>query len=87
MAAIRKSGSRDYWKLEGFLPLETRKHVKKFIATHYYFEGHGSLVTMTKKETLAHFKAIDVFVKSIEQPPLTDSILVKKDIVLDGLNK
>lgn len=37
--AIRKSGSRDFWKLQAYLPLETRMHVKKFIATHYYFEG------------------------------------------------
>ena len=76
--AIKKSGSRDYWKLEGFLPLETRKHVKKFIATHYYFEGHGSAVTMTKKETLAHNKAVDEFVKRIEQPK-TDT-LIKESI-------
>lgn len=37
--AIKKSGSRDFWQLQYYLPKETRMHVKKFIATHYYFEG------------------------------------------------
>ena len=30
---------------------ETRTHVKKYIATHYLFEGGGGLTTMTAKET------------------------------------
>jgi membrane-bound lytic murein transglycosylase D len=37
--AIKKSGSRNFWDLQDYLPRETRMHVKKFIATHYYFEG------------------------------------------------
>ena len=49
--AIKKSGSRDFWKLQKFLPAESRKHVKKFIATHYIMEGEGGLTTLTKKET------------------------------------
>lgn len=49
--AKRKSGSDDFWKLQYFLPLETRNHVKKFISTHYFFEGSGGVTTMTKKET------------------------------------
>lgn len=49
--AIRKSGSRDFWTLQKFLPAESRKHVKKFIATHYIMEGTGGLTTLTKKET------------------------------------
>jgi membrane-bound lytic murein transglycosylase D len=54
MKAIKKSGSRDFWKLQNFLPLETRLHVKKFIATHYYFEGKGSVTTLTKQEVIKH---------------------------------
>ncbi len=49
--AIRKSGSRDFWQLQYFLPEETRNHVKKFIATHYIFEGSGGWTTMTASET------------------------------------
>ncbi len=37
--AINKAGSRDFWKLQYFLPLESRNHVKKFIATHYTMES------------------------------------------------
>ena len=49
--AIRRSGSTDFWKLQYHLPTESRNHVKKFIATHYYMEGQGSIVTLTKDET------------------------------------
>jgi membrane-bound lytic murein transglycosylase D len=56
--AIKKSGSRDFWKLQHFLPKETRMHVKKFIATHYFFEQSGSLVTLTKAERLKHLALV-----------------------------
>lgn len=80
LKAIKKSGSRDFWVLQNFLPQETRKHVKKFIAIHYHFEGHGSLTTMTKKETLAHIDAVADFVKAQEKDePKTDSITVKTE--------
>lgn len=36
--AIRKSGSRNFWQLQYYLPEESRNHVKKFIATHYIME-------------------------------------------------
>jgi membrane-bound lytic murein transglycosylase D len=49
--AIRKSGSRNFWDLQFFLPAESRNHVKKFISTHYVFEGQGGLTTLTKQET------------------------------------
>ncbi len=48
--AIRRSGSTDFWKLQYHLPTESRNHVKKFIATHYYMEGQGSIVMLTKDE-------------------------------------
>jgi membrane-bound lytic murein transglycosylase D len=48
--AIKKSGSRDFWRLQYFLPKETRNHVKRFISVHYYFEGEGSETTLTKAE-------------------------------------
>ncbi len=50
-SAIRRSGSENFWKLQYHLPLESRNHVKKFIATHYIMEGKGGLTTLTKKET------------------------------------
>jgi hypothetical protein len=42
--AIHKSHSRNFWTLQRYLPQESRDHVKKFIATAYYFE------TMEKKD-------------------------------------
>ena len=37
--AIEKKNTKDFWALQYELPLETRNHVKKFIATHAIFEG------------------------------------------------
>ena len=56
--AMRKSGSKNFWKLQYNLPAESRDHVKKFIATHYYFEGNGSIATLTKAEGLAYIKSV-----------------------------
>jgi membrane-bound lytic murein transglycosylase D len=36
--AIHKSHSRNFWVLQKYLPAESRQHVKRFIATAYYFE-------------------------------------------------
>lgn len=40
--AMKKSGSRDFWALQYYLPEESRNHVKKFIATHYIMETNTS---------------------------------------------
>jgi len=57
--AIKMSGSRNFWTLQKYLPAETRGHVKRFIATHYYFEGEGGVTTLTKRETLAYKNALN----------------------------
>jgi membrane-bound lytic murein transglycosylase D len=49
-AAIKKSGSKDFWKLQNYLPQESKNHVKKFIATHFIMEGQGGITTSTKDE-------------------------------------
>lgn len=48
--AIKKSGSRNFWHLQHYLPAETRLHVKRFIGVHYFFEDDGSETVLTKKE-------------------------------------
>jgi peptidoglycan lytic transglycosylase D len=48
--AIAKAHSKDFWNIQYYLPLETRNHVKKFIATHYFFEGDGGITTVTGNE-------------------------------------
>ena len=60
--AIKRSGSRNFWKLQHFLPAETRSHVKRFIGTHYYFEGAGSVTTLTKEEAQLYARKLTVFI-------------------------
>lgn len=44
--AIKRSGSRNFWALQYYLPEESRNHVKKFISTHYIMEGTGGITTI-----------------------------------------
>jgi len=46
--AIHRSHSRNFWTLQRYLPAESRDHVKKFIATAYYFESSD---TATQPQT------------------------------------
>jgi len=62
LEAIKHSGSRNFWVLEKFLPSETRGHVKRFIATHYYFEGYGSITTLTKAEVASYKRSVSTFI-------------------------
>lgn len=65
--AIRKSGSKDYWKLQGFLPKETRAYVPGFIAASYvlnYYQDHGlepAILSsdLTQTATIKVFKNLD----------------------------
>jgi membrane-bound lytic murein transglycosylase D len=46
--AIRETGSRNFWMLQNYLPSESRDHVKKFIATLYFFEGASGAATFSR---------------------------------------
>lgn len=82
ISAIKKSGSRDFWVLQRYLSPETRKHVKKFISVHYFFEGHGSLVTLTKAETDAHTRAVSDFIARTQLPSSnSDSLQVLAETI------
>jgi membrane-bound lytic murein transglycosylase D len=48
-SAIRKSGSRNFWDLQYYLPAESRTYVKRFIATHYIMEGTGGVTTVSNQ--------------------------------------
>ncbi len=37
--AIQRSGSRNFWDIQYYLPEESRTYVKRFIATHFIMEG------------------------------------------------
>lgn len=43
-SAVQKSGSKDFWRLQYYLPEESRNHVKKFIATHYVMENNAIVI-------------------------------------------
>jgi membrane-bound lytic murein transglycosylase D len=49
--AITAAGSTDFWKVQNYLPKETRNYVKKYISTNYFFEGSGGITTMGASET------------------------------------
>ena len=66
-AAIKKSGSRNFWKLQSFLPGETRGHVKRYIAVHYFFEEVGSETTLTKAENTNYAKELQQYNCVIEE--------------------
>ena len=56
---IKKLKTKDFWALQYYLPLETRDHVKKFIATIYVFESdQNNLVTYLNKPTLIKKKEV-----------------------------
>ena len=68
--AIKISGSREFWKLQNFLPAETKSHVKHFIATHFYYEENGSIVTLTKKERIKYLASLnEMAIKNEEHTP------------------
>lgn len=66
-SAIRKSGSRNFWQLQYYLPAESRTHVKKFIGTHYIFEGQGGLTTLTKQEATEQLGASSLLLRQLTQ--------------------
>ncbi|QNA43176.1 lytic transglycosylase domain-containing protein [Lacibacter sediminis] len=72
--AIKQSGSREFWKLQRYLPSETRNHVKRFIATHFYYEGEGSLATLTKTERNIYLASL---IEAEEETNETDSTPAK----------
>jgi membrane-bound lytic murein transglycosylase D len=61
-SAMRKSGSRNFWDLQYYLPAESRNHVKKFIGTHYIFEGQGGITTLTKDEATEQLSGSSIYV-------------------------
>jgi membrane-bound lytic murein transglycosylase D len=86
--AIKKSGSRDFWALQNFLPVESKNHVKKFIATHYIMEGAGGVTTATKEEAKDQLVIIDSKEELIESKMQVingryNSFIIAKNIAMD----
>jgi membrane-bound lytic murein transglycosylase D len=75
LKAIRKAGTRNFWKLQRYLPAETRAHVKHFIGTHYYFQPEGSLTVLTGSEAKAYQKALLAYALQERTQGAEDSIM------------
>jgi membrane-bound lytic murein transglycosylase D len=73
--AINRSHSRNFWNLQYYLPAESREYVKKFIGTHYIFEGQGGVTTLTKDEAIEQLSgsAMYVFDRKISKQELDNS--------------
>jgi membrane-bound lytic murein transglycosylase D len=94
--AIKRSGSTNFWDLQYYLPTESRNHVKKFIATHYIFEGQGGVTTLTKDEANEQLSGSSMYVfhRNLTKDELSDvktfsisgkyhSIIIAKYVVMD----
>jgi membrane-bound lytic murein transglycosylase D len=82
--AIKKAGSRDFWRFQYFLPKETTNHVKRFISVHYYFEGEGSETTVSKAEWTKYQKEMAAFTarqnETQEQSLITANAIAVKEL-------
>src|SRR5215204_55745 len=88
--AIRNSGSRNFWKLQYHLPAETRAHVKKYIATHYYFEGSGGITTLTKAENIRYAQTLSQWVSDRAKANAASVILAENaesNVITDSISK
>lgn len=70
--AIRRAGSRDFWKVYPFLPRETRGYVPSFVAALY---------------TLNYYKEHKITPRSIEMPAHVDTFMIKKPLHFKQLSE
>ncbi|HEX5025338.1 MAG TPA: lytic transglycosylase domain-containing protein [Agriterribacter sp.] len=52
-SAIRKSNSRDFWKLQYYLPAESRAHVKKFVAAQFILQEADEIPLLNMEKLTA----------------------------------
>lgn len=79
-SAIKKSKSRNFWDLQYYLPAESRNHVKKFIGTHYIFEGQGGVTTLTKAEASEQIGVSALLIRKLS----ADELNAAKTITISG---
>lgn len=72
-SAIKKSKSKNFWDLQYHLPAESRNHVKKFIGTHYIFEGQGGITTLTKAEASEQIGASALLIRKLSLTELNSA--------------
>lgn len=79
-SAIKKSKSRNFWDLQYHLPAESRNHVKKFIGTHYIFEGQGGVTTLTKAEASEQMGVSALLIRKLSTSELSEA----KTVTISG---
>jgi membrane-bound lytic murein transglycosylase D len=85
--AIRRSGSRSFWKLQYHLPAESRDHVKKYIATHYYFEGKGGITTLTKAENIKYAQTLSLWISNQAKTTTTPMAVSENNAATDSISR
>ncbi len=98
-SAIKRSGSRNFWHLQYYLPLESSNHVKKFIGTQLIMEGSTTISTFTSNTSSipskgkAYFNPLEqgtVAIDTTHNPMLTtplagryNALIIAKHILMD----
>jgi len=74
--AIRLAGSRNFWALERYLPGETRQHIRRFIATAYYFAVCGPVCDPVSPVQVIHSVPVIPRVQVCPQVPVIPPVQV-----------
>lgn len=85
--AIKKSGSKDYWKMRQYLPKETQKYLPRFIAAMYltnFYHFHG-LQPNTADSDMTNVITVSVD-KKITLNTLTEELGLADVATLSNLN-
>ncbi len=85
--AIRKSGSRDYWKMRNYLPKETQKYLPRFIAAMYLtnFYHYHDLQPNTVETDMTNVITVSVD-KTMKFSTLTKELNLYDTEILKELN-
>lgn len=82
-AAIKKSNSNNFWKLQHFLPEESKMHVKKFIATHYIMEENSNGEIKTFRTEEGRTDTIEAGMSVQEIAGKFSSVVIAKHLLMD----
>ncbi len=92
--AMKKSGSKNFWALQYYLPEESRTYVKRFIATHYIMEGGAGITTVGansySENGTTHIKQqsnlTEAELEEVEMLPVSgkfNSLVIAKNLSMD----
>ncbi len=93
-SAMKKSGSKNFWSLQYYLPEESRTYVKRFIATHYVMEGGAGVTTvganMYNENGTTGIKQVNQLTEAeleeVEMLPVSgkfNSLIIAKNLLMD----